>query len=224
MCQPGVSPTASHPCEPGVSADDAQDGPSIQSGVLLCPPPNCRSTGCSGSHLGEKDVPACGIDTSNNSTAVGTTFVLTFVVYNSAGLSASAQRTVTVVSPCEPGSNLCSDGQCHAVDCDSVYKLRALQGPDPGAPAPLMVLVLLPTAATNFTQLLAEGADAVNRTVFTVYGQPAPFSLLPCASALHLSSVVHCAAAAMQVMPNGSLSDAAAYITIEDVSTNVTAR
>ena len=72
--------------------------------------------------------------------------------------------------------------------------------------------------------MLAEGADAVNRTVFTVYGQPAPFSLLPCASALHLSSVVHCAAAAMQVMPNGSLSDAAAYITIEDVSTNVTAR
>ena len=30
LCQAGVSPTAEKPCEPGVIATDAQDGPSIQ--------------------------------------------------------------------------------------------------------------------------------------------------------------------------------------------------
>ena len=130
MCGPSQSPTANSPCDPGVIASDAEDGPSIQGGVLLCPPPGCQSNGCSGNRLGklgtlgmegmshsaaavtsylplifdmqalpgplhesmtplthcqtfdtagEKDIPACGVDTSN-STAIGSTFLVTFVV------------------------------------------------------------------------------------------------------------------------------------------------
>ena len=51
---------------------------------------NCQFNGCSGHHIGEKDVPACGVDTSN-STAIGTTFAVYFVVFDSAGLNATAQ-------------------------------------------------------------------------------------------------------------------------------------
>jgi hypothetical protein len=48
MCPTGVTPTASNPCEPGVTAQDDQDGPAIQSQVwiqpqvwIYQPPPTC---------------------------------------------------------------------------------------------------------------------------------------------------------------------------------------
>ena len=123
MCGQGQSPTISTPCDPGVVALDSEDGTSLQGSVLLCPPPGCQSNGCSGNHIGEKDIPACGVDTSN-STAIGSTFLVTFVVFDSSGLNASVSRAVTVVSPCDPGYQLCSDGQCHSTDCATVDTLQ----------------------------------------------------------------------------------------------------
>ncbi len=175
----------------------------------MCPTPNCLSTGCSGNHIWEKDISSCGIDTSN-STAVGTTFVLSFIVYNSAGLSASTQRSVNVISPCPTEKpNLCSDGQCHDVSCSTVESLKTI----PGVTAPLptastLVLLLLPTSSTNFTALsLGSSLAPMNQTVFTAYGQPAPFSFSPCSSSFSLKTSVSCAAIAVQVFSNGSLSD-----------------
>ncbi len=49
--------------------------------VLLCPPDGCLSSGCVGHRLFEKDVLACGLDTSTAD--IGSMFVLTFVVYDS---------------------------------------------------------------------------------------------------------------------------------------------
>ena len=64
--------------------------------VLLCPPYGCQATGCGGHLMMEKDVPACGVDTSNN-TAIGTTYRLPFVVYDKGGLNATIDRVITVI-------------------------------------------------------------------------------------------------------------------------------
>ncbi len=173
----------------------------------MCPPPNCTSTGCAGNHIWEKDVPACGIDTSN-ATAVGTTFILAFVVYNSAGLSATTQRSITVISQCPSEKpNLCSDGRCHDASCSTVDSLK-LNPPLPDASSTFL-LSLLPTSSTNFTALLlgSPTAPPINQTVYTAFGQPASFSFSPCSSSFSLKSSVTCAAIAIQVFSNGSRVD-----------------
>lgn len=78
----------------------------------MCPPDNCLVTGCIGSRVSDKQPIACGIDTTNAD--VGTTYTLTYAVYNSAGLKAVAQRVISVVSPCSRGQFLCG-GVCRAV-------------------------------------------------------------------------------------------------------------
>ncbi len=174
----------------------------------MCPPQNCISTGCSGHHIWEKDVSSCGIDTSN-STAVGTTFIVSFVVYNSAGLSATTQRSINVVSPCPPEKpNLCSDGNCHDISCSTVDSLKRIPSLGLSTPTPesSTLVSLLPTSATNFTALARQ--TQTNQTVFTAYGQPAPFSFLPCTSSKTLTPSVSCAAIAVQVFSNGTLQDA----------------
>ena len=70
------------------------------------------STGCVGSRIADKQPVACGIDTTNAD--IGTTYTLSYVVYNSAGMEARAQRVITVVSPCDTGQYLCGS-VCSAV-------------------------------------------------------------------------------------------------------------
>ena len=60
--------------------------------------------------------------------------------------------------------------------------------------------------------------------MYLVYGQPSAFSILPCASASKLGIRAECAAAAVQLMANGSIADASFRLTVKDVSVNVTAR
>ncbi len=188
--------------------------------VLLCPPPNCISTGCSGHHIWEKDVPSCGIDTSN-STTVGTTFIVSFVVYNSAGLSATTQRSITVISQCPSEKpNLCSDGSCHDVSCSTVNSLQSIPSNNPPLESSTLVLFLLPTSTTNFTSLAllstaGSSSSPINQTVFTAYGQPAPFSFSPCSSSASLKTSVSCAAIAFQVFSNGSRVDVAFHDPVE---------
>ncbi len=174
----------------------------------MCPPPNCISTGCSGHHIWEKDVSSCGIDTSN-STAVGTTFIVSFVVYNSAGLSATTQRSINVISQCPPEKpNLCNDRNCHDISCSTVDSLKTI--PSLSTPTPqessTLVISLLPTSVINFTALTRQ--TQTNQTVFIAYGRPAPFSFSPCSSRKSLTSSVSCSAIAVQVFSNGTLQDA----------------
>ena len=165
---------------------------------------------------------SCGIDTSN-STAIGTTFTLTFEVYDSSGLRASVSRAITVVTPCPPDAELCSDGHCRAaMSCDLVERLAAMPVGIGTTEVEFSstVLVLMPSSYTNFS----SATPSANQTVLSVYGQPAPFSLLPCASALNLTADVQCAVAAVQRFRNGSDVDVSAGVTVEDVSRNVTTR
>ena len=80
----------------------------------MCPPDDCFSSGCIGQRVTDKQPVACGVDTSSSSVAVGTTYTLKFVVYNTAGLKASVQRVVSVVSPCSASEFLCN-GICSKV-------------------------------------------------------------------------------------------------------------
>jgi hypothetical protein len=189
--------------------------------VLLCPPSDCQSTGCAGHRLVEKDVLACGVDTSN-ATAIGTTYQLTFVVRDRGGLNASVYRIIEVISPCDEGSQLCSDGICHSMDCSTVNNLKLIHGEVVNQADP--VLVLLPSSFTNLTDLSTKKQLTSNQTVFTTYGQNAPFSLLPCAPGTALTSQVQCAAAAYQLLSNGSWSDVSEQVSVLDVSTNTSAR
>ncbi|KAJ9522781.1 hypothetical protein QJQ45_019807, partial [Haematococcus lacustris] len=169
LCPPNVSPAPDQPCDPGVVASDEEDGPAIQRQVLLCPPAGCEGElgGCVGHRVFEKDVADCGIDTGTTA-AVGSTFSLVFIVFDSGGLSASVQRLVQVVEPCAPGEVSCQASQ------DA---------------APTTRVLLLPSSATNVT--LAAGNE-------TMHVEPTPLSFLPCPSSQALgSAAVSCAAVAL---------------------------
>ena len=76
--------------------------------ILMCPPDTCFATGgCTGSRIIDKQPVVCGIDTRNAD--VGTTYALRYVVYNSAGMKATVQRVISVVSPCDSGQYLCGN-------------------------------------------------------------------------------------------------------------------
>ncbi len=155
-CATGTDPTTSSPCEPGAYAADSEDGSSIASQVLICPPAGCLDTGCAGHRFFEKDLLACGIDTSTAD--IGTLFQLDYVVYDSNGANATLTRLITVVTPCEPGEFYC-DGACSQADCDA---LNALPQQGPQAP----VLTLLPTRL-----LTGNNVTTSNVTTYTPYGQ-----------------------------------------------------
>ncbi|KAJ9523171.1 hypothetical protein QJQ45_024097, partial [Haematococcus lacustris] len=185
LCPPNVSPAPDQPCDPGVVASDAEDGPAIQRQVLLCPPEGCEGElgGCVGHRVFEKDVADCGIDTGTTA-AVGSTFSLVFLVFDSGGLSASVQRLVQVVEPCAPGEVSCQ-GVCSKVGCDIMASLPSASQDA----APTTRVLLLPSSATNVT--LAAGNE-------TMHVEPAPLSFLPCPSSQALgSAAVSCAAVAL---------------------------
>ena len=74
----------------------------------MCPPDTCFATGgCTGSRVIDKQPVVCGIDTVNAD--VGTTYALQYVAYNSAGMKATVQRVISVVSPCDSGQYLCGN-------------------------------------------------------------------------------------------------------------------
>lgn len=86
-CPDGVKPQEVTPCEPGAKASDKEDGQAITKQVLVCPPDGCFKTGCVGHRLYEKEVTACGIDTTT--APIGATYRLIFGVYDSGGWSMS---------------------------------------------------------------------------------------------------------------------------------------
>ncbi|KAJ9522297.1 hypothetical protein QJQ45_008126 [Haematococcus lacustris] len=228
LCPPNASPAPDQPCDPGVVASDEEDGPAIQRQVLLCPPAGCESElgGCVGHRVFEKDVADCGIDTGTTA-AVGSTFSLVFLVFDSGGLSASVQRLVQVVEPCAPGEVSCQGitlvSPWYALVYSLVYSLvfpvvttlpmmvvcdimaslpSASQDADPTTR-----VLLLPSSATNVT--LAAGNE-------TMHVESAPLSFLPCPSSEALgSAAVSCAAVALDSL-EGDVS--AALQEPEDVS------
>ncbi|KAG2499887.1 hypothetical protein HYH03_002176 [Edaphochlamys debaryana] len=201
-CAPGSAPTAARPCEPLGSAVSSE-GANLTSAIALCPPNNCAKTQCRMHWADRKQPSECGVDTVT--APVGTTFTLRVVVFDSRGANASAERQVTVASPCAPGQTycalplrqsgggggggsarryVCSDLPCAALAAAS----SAMEGAAAAVAAPR--LFLLPGAhADNLSQ--AES----NQTLFLTYGQPAPLSLAPCAS-FDPSALASCAAVA----------------------------
>ena len=74
----------------------------------------------------EQGIAACAVNTS---AAVGTTFAVTFMVfdYSIPSLNATVTRTISIIDPCDTGEYLCSDGTCSDIACD----LRCVSGPLP---------------------------------------------------------------------------------------------
>ena len=188
-------------------ASDDVDGPSIEARVLMCPPVGCEASGCVGQRIIDKQPLACGVDTVNGN--VGDTFVLSFKVFNSAGLEASVQRIVTIISPCSSGQFFCS-GSCTNVDCTTLSAaaaaIPALQPVNLTSPPSLL---LLPSSLSNWT-------SSSNATIYLEYGQVAPFSLAPCnsAAAANQSASPLCAALSIDATDG----DLTPLITVTDVS------
>ncbi|KAG1675982.1 hypothetical protein FOA52_014226 [Chlamydomonas sp. UWO 241] len=151
---------------------------------------------------------------------VGTTYQLTFVVYDTEGLNATVSRAVTIVSCCPLDRPYLCSGSCEAVDCAMLSQLEsaiaALGGGDiANVLLDSPVLVLLPAVSANLTAAALLGEPPSNQTVFVVYGTSAPVSLLPCTS---IDAVGSCAAAAVQLSADGSLTDLSSSISVTDVT------
>ena len=107
--------------------------------ILMCPPDTCLATGgCTGSRVIEKQPVVCGIDTMNAD--IGTTYTLRYVVYNSAGMKATVQRVISVVSPCVSGQYLCGNA-CSGVSHGGPFLVCA-----PTWPAPTIYAMVNPKA------------------------------------------------------------------------------
>ena len=108
--------------------------------ILMCPPDTCLTTGggCTGSRVTDKQPVACGVDTVNAD--VGTTYTLIYAVYNSAGVKATVQRVITVVSPCGSGQYLCGSNcsavSMHRPQCTSGSVRRTVRVVSSRRPAP----------------------------------------------------------------------------------------
>ena len=72
----------------------------------------------------ELGITSCAVNTS---ATVGTTFAVTFTVfdYSIPSLNASVTRTISIIDPCDTGEYLCSDGTCSDVEC-SLRSVSAL--------------------------------------------------------------------------------------------------
>jgi len=119
-CARGVSPTAEAPCEPGAIASDP-DGDmnhsplNLTPQVVVCPPAECLSKGCSPSVLQSnffdvKGLAGCGVDTWAKE---GTQFTIPFWVWDvgTPTRNATVSRTVVITSACPSATapNQCTD-------------------------------------------------------------------------------------------------------------------
>ncbi|KAK3282301.1 hypothetical protein CYMTET_9956 [Cymbomonas tetramitiformis] len=158
-------------CEPGANATDDQAG-DLTAKVLSCPPDSCLSTGCAGHEFVKKGMAGC----INTSSAVGTIFNVTFLVFDTAqpAQSASTSRTITIISPCETGEELCSDFSCSAVDC-SVHDAWVHDDADTSSP---MITIL-----TTHTRVRYGDAESAAL-------------LLPCVSLADATDPPQCSAVA----------------------------
>ena len=68
----------------------------------------------------EQGITSCAVDTS---ATVGTTFAVTFMVfdYSISSLNATVTRTISIIDPCDTDQYLCSDGTCSNVECSLRY-------------------------------------------------------------------------------------------------------
>ncbi|KAK3267920.1 hypothetical protein CYMTET_23548 [Cymbomonas tetramitiformis] len=120
-CAQGEEDRAEVLCEPGASAEDAEDG-DLAARLLACPPASCLSYGCPGHEWATKGLSGC----INTTAEVGTVFEIEFVVFDSMvpAQNGSAVRFVTITQPCASGEELCSDMTCSPVSCaerDAVF-------------------------------------------------------------------------------------------------------
>ena len=120
MCSPGQIPTSDLPCELGATSEGAHGN-----ALLVCPPDHCLRFGCAGHELWRKGISAC----VNTMAPVGTTFVVSYVVFNSAGVMASDERVVIVAEPCGEGEHWCPSndpsGRCENAACEIVDTMMA---------------------------------------------------------------------------------------------------
>lgn len=97
-------------CTCNSSVQDALPSPTVDSAELL------RTVLVAGYKFTEQGISSCAVNTSQ---PVGTIFAVTFVVFDLSipSRSASVTRTIQIVSPCDAGLVLCSDGTCSSVAC-----------------------------------------------------------------------------------------------------------
>eukprot|EP00775_Hariotina_reticulata_P011535 gene11535-11678_t len=211
-CASGSTPTAEAPCEPGANATDPDGaaGPDssavrspldLTSEVVVCPPSQCLTKGCSLLELRKhyftvKGLQGCGIDTS---AAEGTKFTVDFWVWDSGApaLNGTVTRSVIISRPCQDSSApyFCPD-KFNQMFCSGVPCMKTDPLVIPAKPQP--VIRLLPSSAAVYVQ----------------YGKPSPFYLGPCASG---TSTASCGAVAWDVQPGKGQVDLTPYIAVTQI-------
>eukprot|EP00884_Botryococcus_braunii_P013490 jgi/Botrbrau1/22141/Bobra.0206s0065.1 len=159
-CTEGQQPNETWKCELGATAHDSNNV-SLTQRILACPPSSCLSKGCPGYEFSKQGINSCGINTSM---PLGSTFEIKFVVfdYGVPSSNASVVRSLTVVSACDVGQQLCPDGQCSSIDCSTRSVLLSSSQAQERPP----------------TLVFASNQSSVTVT----YGSPSPVGLVPCSS------------------------------------------
>eukprot|EP00798_Chlamydomonas_sp_ICE-L_P012337 gene12337-15513_t len=165
-------------CEPGVEVSDAEDG------------------NITDKELRQVGLANCDINTTAD---VGTTFKITFVVFDNWNppLKASFVRSIVIAPPCDLGLNLCPPGVCVEIDCISYATLRAQAGG----------VVLVP----GRRQLLQTDTGTDILALAFLFGFKPEALLTMCSS----SSDTNCGVSAQDYLGN----DLTTQVKLQDVST-----
>ena len=102
----------SQPCTSNSPAQDALLSPTVN----FTSPALSRIMLIAGYKFTEQGISSCAVNTSQ---PVGTVFAVNFVVFDLSIPSkrTTVTRTIQIVSPCDAGQVLCSDGTCSVVAC-----------------------------------------------------------------------------------------------------------
>ena len=168
FCDEGAT-FANSMCASGPLAFDEEDG-FISHRVLACAPNSCLAYGCPGHELHIKGLAlGCGVDTER--APIGTTFTISFTVFDSHRPAASAaiNQTITVISPCSLSEIYCPDRavQCAAVPCS----LRAAMDEPEEEYIPPEVTVSMENLPANLASFSQESSAI---SVWGICEQPPP--------------------------------------------------
>ena len=172
--QAAGSTPAGRLCESGPVAFDEEDG-ILSHRVLACPPAHCLLLGCPGHELRTKGLAGCGVDTEE--APIGTSFNVSFTVFDSSRPAASASiiRTVTVVYPCPTSEIYCPD---RAVQCAETPCSLRDEAVEPAAEyRPPELAVTLSTVPRDSVQLVQAPGTIRSLTSWAVCGRSPPVDL-----------------------------------------------
>eukprot|EP00892_Ulva_mutabilis_P006740 jgi/Ulvmu1/4438/UM002_0163.1 len=124
-------------------------GVDLSGRLVACPSAECFKTGCPGKRFDAVGLTTCSIDVFAE---VGTKYEIEYMAYDDSMPAniVTANRSVVIVAPCEPGKHLCGLA-CSSVPCEALNRFfNPIMNPAFEMPDSSLTVIHLPCTGTSF--------------------------------------------------------------------------